>query len=213
MNKTVLVIDDDDDLRLTLAQGLRNNNFYAITAESAKEGKNILKKITVNAIILDRMMPEIDGLTFLQELRSSGNKTPVIMLTAMTGSDNTIDGLSGGADDYLGKPFKFQELLLRLNNIIERYNYNKNEQQLLPKGLVFSNGEFFVATPDDNQQKRLLNLSGEEKKLLQNLVTPVGNIVPASPMVAKRLRIKLNNVLSNIDILTIRGLGYKIINL
>ena len=92
MNKTILVIDDDDILRGALARGLKNADFDVITANSAETGNEILSRITVDAIVLDRMMTGMDGLTFLQNLRNSGNQTPVIMLTAMTGAENTIDG-------------------------------------------------------------------------------------------------------------------------
>ena len=85
MTRTVLIIDDDDILRKTLAHGLRADGFHAILASSAQHGDQILKRITVDAIILDRMMAGTDGLTFLRELRQSGNQTPVIMLTAMGG--------------------------------------------------------------------------------------------------------------------------------
>ena len=206
MNKTILVIDDDDILRGALARGLKHADFDVITANSAETGNEILSRITVDAIILDRMMTGMDGLTFLQNLRNSGNQTPVIMLTAMTGSENTIDGLMGGADDYLGKPFQIRELILRLNNIIKK---TTPTTQKIPNGLALSDNEFFVQTASGPQ---LLSLSGEEKKLLTQLITPIGNIAPAAPMVAKRLRGKLNIVLSNLDIITIRGRGYKLID-
>ena len=80
----------------------------------------------------------------------------------------------------------------------------------MPAGLIFADNEFFIGTNTANA--KLFSLSGEEKKLLMHLTAPVGNIVPASPMVAKRLRTKLNGVLSNLDIITVRGHGYKIID-
>ncbi len=202
MNKTVLVIDDDETLNKTLARGLRANGFDVVSALSAENGADVLSRIRVDAIILDRMMAGVDGLTFLQDLRAGGDMTPVIMLTAMTGAENAIAGLSGGANDYLAKPFQLRELILRLNNIIKTTTPPK-----MPDGLVFADDEFFV---NKNGVNQLFSLSGEEKKLLIHLTTPVGNIVPASPMVAKRLRAKLNGVLSNLDIITIRGRGYKI---
>ena len=211
MNKTVLVIDDDKMLRDTLANGLRKNNFNVLSAESAESAKEILNRISVDAMILDRMMAGQDGLSFLKQIRTTGNKTPVIMLTALSGADNTIKGLSGGADDYMSKPFQFQELVLRLNNIINRKNSRSN-QNVLPSGLLFTDDEFFIISPD-NGVRKLLSLSNEEKKLLQNLTSPVGNIVSATPMVAKRLRNKINSVLSNIDIVKVRGMGYKIITI
>ncbi len=207
MNNSILIIDDDDMLRRTLARGLQTDGFTTISADSAESATEILSRIRVDAIVLDRMMTGIDGLTFLQQIRASGNTTPVIMLTAMSGAENAIDGLTHGANDYLAKPFQLRELVLRLNNIIRKSTDNNNAQ--MPYGLTFTDNEFFIS--DDGGTMRILPLSGEEKKLLQNLTMPIGNIVPASPMVAKRLRNKLNVVLSNLDIITIRGRGYKLV--
>ncbi len=206
MDKTVLVIDDDDMLRSTLAAGLRNEGFNVLAAPSAESGADILNKISVDAIVLDRMMVGQDGLSFLAEIRAAGDTTPVIMLTALSGPENAIEGLAGGADDYLAKPFQMRELVLRLNNIMKK----SATASKLPRGLMFVDGEFFIQDVENpDAVPRTLALSGEEKKLLERLTSPVGNIAPASPMVAKRLRAKLNSVLSNIDIITIRGRGYK----
>ncbi len=208
MNKTILVIDDDDILRNTLSKGLRQDGFNVVAAKSAEIADEILSRIRVDAIVLDRMMAGMDGLTFLKKIRTCGNKTPVIMLTAMTGPDNTIDGLSHGANDYLAKPFQMRELVLRLNNIISQVTATPSN---MPNGLNFTDNEFFITNPANNTS-HILALSGEEKKLLQNLTNPTGNIVPASAMVAKRLRSKLNLVLSNLDIITVRGRGYKLLD-
>ncbi len=205
MNKTILVIDDDETLNKTLAHGLRADGFDVISSFSAEEAATVLARITVDAIVLDRMMTGMDGLSFLQDLRAGGNTTPVIMLTAMGGAENAIAGLAGGANDYLAKPFQLRELILRLNNIIR----TGDTPSRMPTGLTFTNDEFFVDTPDGT---KLFALSGEEKKLLIHLTTPIGNVAPASPMVAKRLRAKLNGVLSNLDIITIRGRGYRILD-
>ena len=207
MEKIILIIDDDDALRKSLAVGLRQAGFSVLTADSAEQGSQIIAKVNIDAIVLDRMMGGMDGLTFLKQLRKSGNLTPVIMLTALSGPENTIDGLSGGANDYMAKPFKLKELVLRLQNIIKQ---TPNVTQVLPDGLIFTDDEFFIKHENDSIG-RLFALSGEEKKLLHSLITPIGNIVAASPMVAKRLRTKINSVLSNLDIVTIRGRGYKLI--
>lgn len=209
MAKTILVIDDDEMLQNALRIGLHKAGFNIISAQSAEIAKDILNRISVDAIVLDRMMTGQDGLSFLKEIRADGNTTPVIMLTAMSGAQNTIDGLTVGANDYMSKPFQLQELVLRLNNITKNVG-QKLELNQMPTGLVFVNDEFFVHL-DDNQPDKLLSLSKEEKKLLQNLINPIGNTVSATPMVAKRLRNKINSVLSNLDIITVRGMGYKII--
>ena len=207
MTKNILVVDDDSILRTTLAKGLRQAGFSVVLADSAQMAAEILDRITPDAIVLDRMMSGTDGLTFLKQLRKKGNITPVIFLTAMSGAQNAIDGLQGGAEDYMSKPFQLQELVLRLNNMIKNSSNNTKSSDI---GLIFSDDEFFVVKPDSSQQ--LLALSNEEKKLLQNLTNPVGNTVSATPMVAKRLRYKINSVLSDIDIITVRTKGYKLIN-
>ena len=205
-NKTVLVVDDDDALRIPLARGLRNAEFNVLTAPDAATAQEIMKRIIVDAMVLDRMMVGMDGLTFLKQIRATGNTTPTIILTAMGGPENTIDGLMCGADDYLAKPFQLQELVLRLNNIINR---TPVPQPQMPENMFLSGDEFFIKTQNDGTL--LLALSGEEKKLLYNLTDPVGNIASGQPMVAKRLRNKLNNVSSNLDIVTVRGRGYKLV--
>ena len=209
MTNSILVIDDDKMLRDALAAGLRKADFDVITAQSAEQGGKILAKISVDAIVLDRMMDGIDGLHFLKTIRNNGNDTPVIMLTALSGAENAIDGLTNGANDYMSKPFQLQELVLRLKNIIKNKPVqNNNAKDSL--GLIFTDNDFFVL--DAQGQKKLLALSNEEKKLLQNLINPIGNTVSATPMVVKRLRNKIKGVLSYIDIITVRGIGYKIIN-
>lgn len=207
MTRSILIIDDDDMLRNTLATGLRKADFDVITVPSAEHAEKNLEKITVDAIVLDRMMDGTDGLSFLKKLRQNNNNTPVIMLTALSGPENAIDGLSCGANDYMSKPFKLQELILRLNNIIKNSTPTNDGTDSI--GLIFNGEDFFVR--DKTGQKKLLSLSKEEKKLLQNLTNPVGNTVSATPMVVKRLRNKINGVLSDINIVTVRGTGYKIV--
>ena len=188
MTKSVLIIDDDDMLRNTLATGLRRSDFDTITAPSAEEATKILERIAVDAIVLDRMMGGTDGLSFLKNLRKKNDTTPVIMLTALSGAENAIDGLSCGANDYMSKPFKLQELILRLNNVIKNAPATTNEDSN-SIGLIYNGEDFFVL--DKSGQRKLLSLSKEEKKLLQNLTNPVGNTVSATPMVVKRLRNKI----------------------
>lgn len=206
MNKVVLIIDDDEVLRETLARGLRGNDFTVLTAESAESATDYLARVFPDAIVLDRMMGGMDGLTFLKNLRSRGVNLPVIMLTALSGPENAIDGLAGGADDYLAKPFQLRELVLRLNNIIGK---NADKSGDMPAGLTLVDGEFFIDTAEN---RSVLPLSAEEKRFLHALVTPMGAIIGASPMIAKRLRTKLNSVSLSLDIITVRGRGYKLVN-
>ena len=205
MNGTVLIIDDDKVLRNSLVKGLKTNNFYVIDVESAEKAKPILVRVIPDAIILDRMMAGLDGLSFLKEIRRHGNNIPVIMLTAMDSSENIIEGLESGADDYLSKPFQLKELILRLKNIIKK---SKKDTDISLKNLIFEKDDFYIIS---NNKKMLLQLSTEEKNILSQLISPIGNIVSATPMIVKRLRIKLKSILSSIQIVTVRGIGYKII--
>jgi DNA-binding response OmpR family regulator len=101
-----------------------------------------------------------------------------------------------------------RELVLRLNNIISHQSSATTVK--IPRGLDLINDEFYIT---DVTPAHIFALSGEEKKLLQGLISPIGGTVPASPMVAKRLRSKLNIVLSHLDIITVRGHGYKLIDI
>ena len=207
MNKTILVIDDDDILRRSLTKGLRADGFFVITANSAETAGEILARVVPDAIVLDRMMTGMNGAEALQKWRASGMSVPVIILTAMSGPENTIAGLIGGADDYMAKPFQLQELVLRLHNITTRRS--GVPAPTLPDGLVTVDGEFYIG--NSSEQRRLFALSSAEKEFLTALVSPVGNVASAAPMVAKRLREKLLAALAGVDIITVRGKGYKLV--
>jgi len=206
MNKTILIIDDDKALCASLAKGLRAAGFAAIIANGADQADEIMKRIVPDAIVLDRMMVGTDGLTALSTWRARGMTTPVIMLTALSGPANAIDGLTVGADDYLSKPFQLKELILRLYNIMR---ISAVTAIALPDGLILADGEFYVNAPQTGN--RLMALSSAEKELLAALTAPVGNVAVAPPMVAKRLREKISANLKNVDIITVRGKGYKIV--
>ncbi|MDR1071482.1 MAG: response regulator transcription factor [Rickettsiales bacterium] len=198
MTKSVLIIDDDGDLRKSLKIGLERENFAVVTADSAETAAEVLKRVSVDGIILDRMMTGADGLSFLRELRKGGDGTPVLMLTAMNGSENTIAGLEGGADDYLPKPFQLKELVLRVRNILRK---SERPGPRMPPGLRFADGEFFAG-------KKLLALSAPEKAALIEMTA--GGTARMTPMTAKRLRDKVLANVENADIITVRGRGYKL---
>lgn len=115
----ILVIDDDDRLRELLRQFLSENGFWVSSASDAADARQRLKGLHFDLLVLDRMMPGENGLEFAADLRKSSN-VPILMLTAMSEPEDRIDGLEGGVDDYLTKPFEPRELLLRINNILRR---------------------------------------------------------------------------------------------
>ncbi len=110
----ILIIEDDDNLAKLLMQGFSEAGLSPFRAEDGKEGLYMLEVDSFDVIVLDWMMPELDGLQTLKEIRKKHISTPVIMLTAKAEIGDKIEGLSSGADDYLTKPFNFRELLARV---------------------------------------------------------------------------------------------------
>ncbi len=115
----ILVVDDDERLRRLLKKFLSEKGFSVSTAENAADARNKLSMLEFDLIVLDLMMPGESGLDFAKSFKAD-NDTPILMLTAMSESENRIDGLECGADDYLTKPFEPRELVLRINNILKR---------------------------------------------------------------------------------------------
>ncbi len=114
----ILVVDDDHRLRDLLGRFLTESGFVVMTASDAADARRKLSSITVDLIILDRMMPGESGLDFAADLQHSG--IPILMLTAMGEAEDRIAGLEKGVDDYLVKPFEPRELVLRVSNILKR---------------------------------------------------------------------------------------------
>jgi len=115
----VLVVDDDNRLRDLLGQFLGEHGFLVVTASDAADARAKMKTLAFDIIVLDLMMPGESGLDFAEDLRRT-SEVPILMLTAMGESENRIEGLERGADDYLVKPFEPRELLLRLHSILRR---------------------------------------------------------------------------------------------
>ncbi|MGV6850100.1 MAG: response regulator transcription factor [Marinibacterium sp.] len=120
MTRRILIIEDDADTRAFIAKGLSESGLTADTAETGRDGLHRALDGGFDAIVLDRMLPELDGLSVVKALRAAQVNTPVLMLTAMGAVDERVNGLKSGADDYLVKPFAFQELLARIETILRR---------------------------------------------------------------------------------------------
>lgn len=116
----IFVIDDEPELLETLGNVLRNENYTVSTAADGREAMDKLWDDRFDLILLDIMLPHIDGLTILQEIRAAGIQTPVLMLTARSDVDDRVKGLDLGADDYLAKPFSLAELLARVRALLRR---------------------------------------------------------------------------------------------
>lgn len=116
----VLIIEDDENLSKALAYILEENDYRVEVANNGEDGFNLASNKNYDVIVLDRMMPKMDGITVCEKLRKQNNNTPIIMLTARDSVEDKIKGLDSGADDYMTKPFAPQELLAHLNAITRR---------------------------------------------------------------------------------------------
>ena len=162
MQKTqhLLIIDDDKKLRKLLSKFLEDAGFDVTSAENADRAIELLKEANFDVMILDLMMPGKSGLELAVELQKKGEKTPIIMLSAMSGAENRINGLESGADDYLQKPFEPKELLLRINNILKRVEQDETEI------VVFGDFTFNLSKQILEKNNEIIALTSSERQLL-----------------------------------------------
>ncbi len=116
----ILLVEDDRKAARLLAKGLREADFLIDVAHSAEEGDSMLGETDYAVIVLDWLLPGKDGMTLCHDLRARGLTTPILMLTVLNDLNHRVSALNGGADDYLGKPFAFSELLARLSALLRR---------------------------------------------------------------------------------------------
>ena len=189
----ILVIDDDDRLRLLLKQYLSKNKFKVSTCPNIEKANILLQEFSFDIIILDVMMPGKTGIDFLLE-KDNNIKTPVLLLTALDQITDKIKGLKSGADDYLTKPFEPEELLLRINNILKRTTISKKQNI---KFLEFGDYKW------DNLLKRLtkkgkyVHTTTLENELLSIFSNNLGSYLNRSEL-SKSL--KINSSSRNIDV-------------
>ena len=219
----ILVVDDDNRLRKLLQKFLTDNSFSVDTAQNTSIARKKITAILYDIIILDVMMPGESGLSFLQYIRTI-SKTPILMLSAMKETKERIKGLEIGADDYLGKPFEPQELLLRIEAILRRTDEKHLKSSIDNKITKFGELIFDPKLSIIWKQKFKILLTKKECELLNELIKLHGKPVNRN-MLAKnlnlgsrridvtisRLRTKIeNNPRNPIYILTIRGEGYSL---
>ena len=218
----ILVIDDDDRLRELLQKYLTKEKFLVSVASDAIQAEEILESLQFDLIIVDKMMPQKNGVEFIKTLRENDNQTPIIMLTAMGDIDSKIEGLSIGADDYIAKPFDAKELTLRIFNILKRANALNSDKN----SFYFSNYEYNLKTGILKQDNQTIKLTDIEKKLLEYFISKPTEIISREELALllnlkdergvdvaiTRLRRKIeSNIKTPECILTVRNKGYKFI--
>ena len=168
----VLVVDDDDRLRSLIAKYLGDNGFLVAPAGNAEEARRLMQGLAFDLIVLDLMMPGENGLEFAERLRQT-DQTPILMLTAMTESEDRIRGLEKGGDDYLTKPFEPRELVLRIHNILKRARVQSPEN----REVYFGEAVFSLERGEMKRRGRRVHLTEVETLLLRTLAGRPGQVM------------------------------------
>ncbi|MEV4805186.1 response regulator transcription factor [Nonomuraea sp. NPDC049421] len=161
----LLVVDDEPALREALQSSLEFEGYKVATADDGQQALDALAAETYDAVLLDVMMPRLDGLTACRRLRSSGNHVPVLMLTARDAVGDRVSGLDAGADDYLVKPFELDELLARVRALLRRAAISTGT----PEGdtLTYTDLRMDQATREVTRGERRLDLTRTEYLLME----------------------------------------------
>ncbi|QCT03864.1 winged helix family two component transcriptional regulator [Paenibacillus algicola] len=162
MRPRILIVDDDEKIISMLRRGLAFEGYEVHTAANGAEGLKMVLNEEPDAVILDVMMPQVDGFEALRRLREGGSRIPVLMLTAKDELENRVKGLDTGADDYLVKPFALEELLARIRALLRR---NSSDEQSTSK-LTFEDISMDVSAREVLRGGQRLELTAKEFELL-----------------------------------------------
>lgn len=216
----ILIIEDEKDLAMIIKQGLEEEGYVVDVAHDGEEGLYMAENYPADAVILDIMLPLLDGLAVLSRMRKKGIMTPVILLTARDALLDKIKGLDTGADDYLTKPFIFQELLARVRSLLRRKGEVKQAV------IQIADLEINTASHEVRRDGKAISLSAREYALLEFMAYKKGTVLSRSEIVehiysedaemdSNVVDVYVNYLRNKIDkghsvklIHTVRGAGY-----
>ncbi|MDY4146072.1 MAG: response regulator transcription factor [Bacilli bacterium] len=217
----LLLAEDDRDISSVIVKFLQKNNYLVDAVYDGKEALQYLDYEKYDGVILDVMMPKMDGITVVRNMRKKGDNTPVLILTAKAEIDDKVLGLDAGADDYLTKPFSMKEFLARIRALTRRKNTTLS---------TFSFGNIILnpKTYEIISQTDKVRLSAKEYQVMEILINNSNSLVSTEMLMDKvwgfdsdaeinvvwvyisALRKKLQAINANLTISAIRGLGYKL---
>lgn len=217
----LLIVEDEVKTGDYICQGLTEAGFVADLARNGLDGHHLASTQSYDLILLDVMLPDVDGWKIVRSLRDAGNPTPVLFLTAKGSVEDRVKGLELGADDYLVKPFSFSELLARVRSLLRRAGGTVTSDRLEVDDLVLD-----LSRRRATRAGTRLNLTNKEFVLLELLVRRRGEVLPRSLIASlvwdmnfdsdtnvidvaiRRLRAKIDDPFSTRLIRTVRGMGY-----
>ena len=214
----ICIIEDDRDLNDLLTLKLKSNAYEILSLFDFKELQNVLDEQEIDLLIVDRNLPSGDSLEKIKNLRKQGYKEPVIFLTAKTLHKDLLEGFEGGCDDYICKPFEFDELLLRIKAVLKRYK--KDEEKLFYKDFILDtiNRDFFYKDELielSNLDYELIKCLFENQNILLSRQFLSENVWKDDTTNDKTINIALTRLRKKIPklqthIKSIRGVGYKL---
>ncbi len=222
----IFVLEDDSAISMGLKYSLENEGYEVVQAECVKEAMELLEKETYSLYLLDLTLPDGTGYDVCKKIKTIGD-LPVIFLTAYDDEINVVMGFDIGADDYISKPFRVRELMVRIKSVLRRYNREsvdgiiriKNLTIMTNEAKVYKEGQELVLTAMEYRLLLiLLNNRGtvmSRSKLLENIWDVEGDFVEDNTLTVyiKRLRNKIEEEPNQPEIIkTVRGLGYVIEN-
>ncbi|HET7734567.1 MAG TPA: response regulator transcription factor [Nocardioidaceae bacterium] len=166
-SQRVLVVDDDRAVRESLRRSLEFNGYAVSLAGDGAEALAAIASAAPDALVIDVMMPRLDGIEATRALRAAGNDLPILVLTARDSVGDRVEGLDAGADDYLTKPFALEELLARLRALLRRAHHDEDDADLDAELLTYSDLSLNPATREVRRGSRLIDLTRTEFTLLE----------------------------------------------
>lgn len=219
----LLIVEDDAGVARLLRNSLKTSGFETDWVQSGAAARTNLKSNVYNALVLDLMLPDMDGFTLCHELRTAGSNIPILMLTARDSLDDKLEGFNAGVDDYLTKPFEVEELLARLRAIIRRKEPNDNDNLIVVGDVQIDLLAHEVRVRSQNVQLTrrefdiLLYLGRNAKQTMNRdriLQAAWGDDADVTPNTVDvyigYLRRKLLESESSVSIQTVRGVGFKL---
>ena len=223
MSIKILLAEDEVSLGQIVKESLEMRNFEVIYCENGEVALAQYKKEQPELLVLDVMMPKMDGFTVAKEIRATDKKTPIIFLTSKSQTQDVIEGFQHGGNDYLKKPFSMEELIVRIMALLERIKLQQNEEAIAIGKYVFNKKKQVLVIEDKEQ-----SLTHKENELLYHLSESRNDVLDRAVILNKlwgeddyftarsmdvfitKLRKKLVDDAS-VQILNVRGYGYKLV--